>query len=212
MTELAQEKLQPPRLALVIGSGAVKCAAALGLWKVLAREGLQVDLLVGCSGGSLFAASMALGYDLERCIALTQQLWDRQVTAKRDWESLLRAVFPGTFHFDQRFGMISDRPMRERLEAIFGALTFSDAQTPLMVAATDFQSGEQVVLDSGSLVDALRASIAIPMIFPPWEIGGRLLVDGAVSDPLPVDVAIREGAELIVAMGFDLPVRHRLRS
>jgi NTE family protein len=209
---LGQEKLPVSRLALVIGSGAVKCAASLGLWKVLAREGLQVDLLVGCSGGSLFAAAMALGYDLERSTNLTRQLWDRQVTDRRDWESLLRMVFPRSLHFDERFGMISDRPMRARLEDVFGALTFADARTPFRVVATDFNNGEQVVLDSGMLVDALRASIAIPYIWQPWPIGGRLLVDGSLSNPLPIDVAIKEGAGIILAMGFESPYPHKVNS
>ena len=68
------------RVALVIGSGAVKCAAALGLWKVLSREGIPLDLFVGCSGGSLFAATMALGFTVDECIETTRRLWNRKVT------------------------------------------------------------------------------------------------------------------------------------
>ena len=61
------------RVALVIGAGSVKCAAALGLWKVLKREGIAVDMVVGCSGGSLYAAAMALGYDAEETEAMTRR-------------------------------------------------------------------------------------------------------------------------------------------
>ena len=64
--------------------------------------------------------------------------------------------------------------------------------------------GEKVALSEGSLFDAIRASLAIPIIFPPWEVDGRLLIDGAVSDPLPIDVAIQDGADIIIAMGFPL--------
>jgi len=69
-----------------------------------------------------------------------------------------------------------------------------------------------VVHSSGRLTDAIRASLSIPMLYPPYDLDGRLLVDGAVADPLPVDVAIKEGADIILAMGFDLPTRARMRS
>jgi NTE family protein len=78
--------------------------------------------------------------------------------------------------------------------------------------ATDLNSGEAVVLSDGRIMDAIRASIAIPMIFPPHEVNGRLLTDGAVSNPLPIDVAIQEGCDIILAMGFELPYRKRMRS
>ena len=82
----------------------------------------------------------------------------------------------------------------------------------LHIVSTDLYTGETVVHSSGPILDAVRASVAIPMIVPPWSIGERLLVDGAVSDPLPVDVAIKQGGEVIVAMGFELPTRPRMRS
>jgi NTE family protein len=199
-------------VALVIGSGAVKCAAALGLWKVLSREGIPLDLIVGCSGGSLFAATMALGWTVDECIDTTRRLWNRTVTEKRHWPSLLRAALPQLFKFDERFGMVDDAPMLRGLEAAFGDKTFADARTPLRVVATDFRDGEQVVLAGGRLVDALRASTSIPYIWPPWPIGDRLLVDGSLVDPMPVDVAIKEGAQIILAVGFESPYPRRVRS
>jgi NTE family protein len=73
-------------------------------------------------------------------------------------------------------------------------------------------TGESVVITKGSVMDAIRASIAIPMVFPPHDLDGRLLIDGAVSNPLPVDVAIKEGCTIILAMGFSLAYRKRMRS
>jgi NTE family protein len=64
-----------------------------------------------------------------------------------------------------------------------------------------------VVLSRGLVFDAMRATLAIPMLLPPWEVEGRLLIDGGVCNPLPVDVAIREGAEIILAMGFEDPLQ-----
>jgi NTE family protein len=84
--------------------------------------------------------------------------------------------------------------------------------TRLHLTATDFHTGEQVVLSRGRLVDAIRASIAIPFIFRPWKIDDRLLIDGFMSDPLPVGVAIREGADVIIAMGFESPYQSSIRS
>lgn len=200
------------RLALVIGSGSVKCAAALGLWKVLQQEGIQVDMFVGCSGGSLFATSMALGHDLDECIDTTTRLWNREITEKRHLPSILKALLPGLFKFDERFGMVSDTALLNRLEQVFGGRTFAETRTPLYIIATDFHTGEQVTLAEGRLLDALRASVSIPFIWSPWPVDGRLLIDGGLSDPLPVDVAIREGASIILAMGFDNPQPRRVKS
>ena len=83
---------------------------------------------------------------------------------------------------------------------------------PLKLIATELLTGEKVILTEGKIRDAVRASLAIPIIFPPWEIDGRLMIDGGVSDPLPIDVAIQEGADIIIAMGFSLSYRTRFRS
>lgn len=201
-----------PRVAVVIGSGAVKCAAALGLRKVLEGEGIPIDLLVGCSGGSLYAATMALGVPLDAAIANTRALWNRRITAKRNWRALLGAAMPGVFGFDERFGMVDDGPMLAALRSVFGDTSFADARIPLRILAADFRDGEPVVLAEGRLLDALRASIAIPFIWAPWQVGDRLLMDGSAADPMPVDVAIKDGYEIIIAMGFDTPLPRKVRS
>jgi NTE family protein len=201
-----------PKVALVVGSGAVKCAAALGLWKVLDRQGIDLDMLVGCSGGSLFTALMALGWDAEEAIEKTRLLWNRELTEKRNLASLLSALLPGIFKFDERFGMIDDGAMLAGLKAVFGEKTFADTLLPFYVVATDFHHGEQVTLSQGKLVDALRASVSIPYIWEPWPIGDRLYVDGSLSNPMPVDVAIKEGADIILAMGFESPYPSRVKS
>lgn len=198
------------RLALVIGSGSVKCAAALGLWKVLQREGITLDMVVGCSGGSLYAAGIALGEDVEHFRERTEELWRADVMS--GYASNLRAAMSREVRYTERSGLIDDELVWRRLCRTYGERTFADTTMPLYLAATDFYTGDQVVLKEGRLVDAVRASIAIPMIFPPWEVNGSLLTDGAVSDPLPVDVAIKEGAQIILTMGFELSLRTRMRS
>jgi len=200
------------RVALVIGSGSVKCAAALGLLKVLERESIGIDMVVGCSGGSLYAAMIALGWPAEKGMDATLKLWTREVTARRRCKALLQVLFPKVFGFDENFGLIDDRLIMSRLHDAFGDATFSQAAIPFYVTATDLFNGEQVVLSQGPVVDALRASIAIPYIFPPHRIGERHLVDGYLSDPLPVGIAIREGADVIIAIGFESPHQTRINS
>ncbi len=200
------------RLALVIGSGSVKCAAGLGMYKVLQREGIQVDLAVGCSGGSLIATSIALGYSAAEIEEMMLTVWKRELMSKMYFRSLLRVAMPRWFGFNERFGLIDDRPIMQCLQDVFGGKTFDDALIPLYLTATDFWNGEKVVLHQGPLSDAIRASIAAPVVFRPWLVDGRLLIDGAMSDPLPVDVAIREGAGVIMAMGFESPYHAHLSS
>ena len=201
-----------PRLALVVGSGSVKCAAALGLWKVLDREGIPIDMLVGCSGGSLYTTPMALGFSIEDCIRYTKTLWNKRVTEQRNWPALASLVLPKLFKFGHNFGMISDKRMIENLKMVFGEKTFADTKIPLTIVATDFYTGEQVHLNSGRLRDAIRASVAIPFIWSAYEINGQSLIDGSASNPLPVDVAIKEGADVILAMGFQAPLPSKVRS
>ena len=200
------------RVALVIGAGSVKCAAALGLWKVLKREGIAVDMVVGCSGGSLYAAAMALGYDAEETEAMTLSMWNRDVTKRRDYASVLGALLPKLFRFRGHFGMVHGEPLLLALRKGFGDRTFADTVLPLYVVATELESGQQATLSGGRIVDAVRASIAIPYIWEPWPVDGRLMLDGCLSAPLPVDVAIKEGADVILAMGFESPYPRRIRS
>jgi NTE family protein len=209
---MSVEQKGSKRVALVIGAGSVKCAAALGLWRVLQREGIELDMAIGCSGGSIYTATMALGHDLDECVRLTKELWTADVTRQRDWKSMLGAFLPRVFRFDGGFGMVDDRTMLRRLRHAFGDQTFADASIPLHIVATDLMNGERVVLSEGRIADAVRASIAIPYVWRPWEIGGRQLLDGCLSDPLPVDVAMQEGADVILAMGFQSPYPRSIRS
>jgi len=200
------------RVGLVIGAGSIKCIASLGILKVLEREGIDIDLVVGCSGGSLYASCIALGWDAQTSEQKSKALWTQEITQQRNRRAILEVIFPKLFGFNGRFGLLDDRLIVERIRAAFGAATFADAKIPLYIIATDLMSGDQVVLNEGYLLDAIRASIAIPFIFKPWPIDGRLMVDGGVADPMPVDVAIKEGAEIIIALGFEGPVEKPIDS
>ncbi len=198
------------RIALVIGSGGIKCAAAIGMWRVLQEEGIPIGSVVGCSGGSMYGALIARHADVEEMDAMSRTMWTSDIM--QGYTANLKASKDGSLRFTERSGLVDDSVLNEKLKAVFDGLTFADSRLPLKIVATDMLSGEKVILSDGSLFDAVRASLAIPLIFPPWEVDGRLLIDGAASDPLPIDVAIQDGADLIIAMGFSLDYRARFRS
>lgn len=200
------------RIALVIGSGGVKCAAALGLQQALREEGIEIDLVVGCSGGAIYAAATAMRWSVDQTIDQTMLLWTRDTTSKPRRLALLKAIFPRVFGFSEDFSFRDDHLLNTRLRKGFGEHTFHDTRIPLFITATDFHNGEQVVLSEGLLWEAIRASIAVPFVFAPRLINGRLLMDGFLSDPLPVNVAIQEGAGVILAIGFESPNLRRFTS
>lgn len=198
------------RIALVIGSGGIKCAAAVGLWRVLLEEGIAVDNVVGCSGGSMYAALIANHVDVKVMEEWSKTLWTSDIM--QGYTENLKASKDGSLRFNERSGLVDDSVMNKKLRDIYGEWEFSNLKMPFKVVATDLLSGEKVILSEGGVFDAVRASLAIPIIFPPWEVNGRLLIDGAASDPLPIDVAIQDGADVIIAMGFTLDYRARFRS
>lgn len=198
------------RVALVIGSGAIKCAASIGMFQVLEEENIEVDLVVGCSGGAIYGVGIAAGIPLEEIKNLSDTTWTKDLM--QDYLVNLKASKDGSLKFNERSGLVNDSYLNEKLKSISGGRLFSDLKTPLIVVATDMLDGEPVELMEGDVFSSVRASLAIPMIFPPWEIEGRLLVDGAASNPLPIDVAIRHGADIVLAMGFTIDYRSRFRS
>jgi NTE family protein len=201
------------RVALVIGSGSIKCAAAIGIQNVLTREGIGLDMVVGCSAGAIYAALMAAGHDGATAARMTTRLWTKEVTARRNTGALLRALAPRMLGFTtERFGLRDDSLIVARLRDTFGDMRIEDMKIPLHVTATDFANGELVTLSRGSVADAVRASIALPFAFAPKLVDGRLLIDGFLADPMPVSVAIKQGADVIVAVGFESPYQEEVRS
>lgn len=198
------------RLSVVIGSGGVLCAASLGLVKALSREGIQPGMAVGCSGGSIYAALIALGMNPGEAEQKTLHLFTADVF--EGYTANLKSALSGETRFTETSSLIEDTIMMERFKTAFGGSTFADTRIPLYIVATELYTGERVIISTGKIVDAVRASVAIPMIFSPWKIGDQLLVDGAVCDPLPIDVAIQQGSDVIAAVGFEMPARKRMNS
>jgi len=190
----------PPHIALVLGSGGVRSVAAVGIAEVLAAEGLKPDLIVGCSSGALFGATIALGMSSRDALEAATSLWSADLTQQHRWRAFAQLLAPRWFGFDAGFSLRDDRRIAQRITRAFGDHRLEDLPTPLRGVATEARSGERVVLRHGPLSQALRASVAVPMLFPSVEVDGRRLVDGVVSDPLPVAVA--DDAALVLTLGF----------
>jgi len=197
---LATQPARMYRLAFVLGSGGVRSIAALGIASRLAREGIRPDLVVGCSSGALFGAQIARGMHGEDAVRLATTLWSAELTQQRRWRSYLQLIAPKLAGFGAGFALRDDRLIAERITNAFGDVRLEQLPTPLRVAATDAATGEPVVLTQGRLVDALRASMAVPILFPSVAIDGRRLVDGVLSDPLPIAAAA--DARVVVSLGF----------
>jgi NTE family protein len=208
---LAERSPRAPRVGVVIGSGSIKCASALGLLRVLQRERIAVHLAVGCSAGGLYASALALGWDLEETERRSHEMW-QGLFARVHYGAIFKGLFPRLFPWKEPGGILDEARLESVLDSLYGETTFRAARIPLHLVATDLATGESVVMSEGRLQDAVRASVAIPVLLSPWKVGGRLLFDGGASDPLPVSVAIREGCDIILAMGFENPLNERVAS
>lgn len=196
------------RFAIVLGSGGVRSIAALGMVEVLTREGLRPDLVVGCSAGAMFGALIAAGHGAEEAVRIATTLWSAEVTKQRRWRAIPQMLWPRLGRFDADFALRDDRLVMQRLQQAFGDVQIEALPLVLRVTTTDAATGDRVVLRSGSLVQALRASIALPFMFKPVHIGGRRLIDGFVADPLPVSAA--PDAHALLALGFQSPMPYRV--
>ncbi|MEI6667484.1 MAG: patatin-like phospholipase family protein [Acidobacteriota bacterium] len=197
-----------PQFALVLGGGGVRSIVALGLFEVLQQEGLQPDLIVGCSAGAMFGALMASGHSAHEAVSLAARLWSPDVTRRRRLRAISQMLMPKLCGFNEEFGLRDDALVMQRLNQAFGATRIEELPTALRVVATDTATGDCVSLSRGSLVQALRASIAMPFLFSPVTIDGRRLMDGFASNPLPLSVAADAAA--VVALGFDAPMPRRV--
>jgi NTE family protein len=201
-----------PKIALVLGAGGLRCVSAFGALTVLQREGIGIDLVVACSGGAAVGYWIAAGgTDIPKGIARYTEGMSHSF-GSFSYRQALRAVFARWLGHDPRFGLMKDRSFNEYARREMQGVRFEDLKIPLHLLAADIHSGEQVVLSRGPVFDAMRASLAIPLVLPPWQVDGRWLVDGGICNPLPVDVAMREGANVILAMGFEDPLQPEIDS
>lgn len=188
-------------VALVLGAGGAASAAGVGAYRALTQAGIAVELVVGSSSGGVVAAALALGWAPETVEAVLRKLWVPAVARGARLRAALRLALP-RLRAEPGFALVEGSRLDERISRAFGDARFDQVQVPLMIVATDLATGERVVLDAGSVASAVRASMAVPLLFPPLQADGRLLVDGALADPLPVLTAVGRGARAVVALAF----------
>jgi len=177
------------RIGLALGGGGARGLAHIGILKVLQREQIPIAAIAGTSMGGIVGALYAAGKSLEEIEA----------------EALKRGDIGQIFKLiDLRFmgsALLKGNRIRKLLAEMLGAdATFADLRLPFAVVAADYNSGREVVLKAGKLVDAVRATMSVPGVFEPVEIEGYQLVDGGVLDNVPVGVARELGADKVIAV------------
>jgi NTE family protein len=172
------------RVGLALGGGAVRGLAHLGVLAVLEREGIPIDCVAGSSAGAFIGSLYCAGLDSQHLIEIARQI---------GWRNLARPTVSGR-------GLFSFSRLERWVTALVGDLDFAQLEKPFAAVATDLETGESVVLREGRLAPAVRASCSIPGIVPPMELGGRTLVDGGISDNLPVAAARALGADYVIGV------------
>ncbi|MCB1109544.1 MAG: patatin-like phospholipase family protein [Chlamydiia bacterium] len=186
---------EPVKVALVLGGGGSKGLAHVGVLYELEQAGIHPDLIVGCSAGAIIGA-----------------LYADQPHVKR-LENLLirlrRSDLMDFSLFSSPFGVVKGLLLRGFLKENLEARTFDQLQIPFIAVATDLSTGELIELGGGELIPAIHASAAVPGVFNPVKYLGRYLVDGGAANPIPVDVAKKYKARVVIAIdvGEDLSSR-----
>ncbi|RKZ92808.1 MAG: hypothetical protein DRQ40_08325 [Gammaproteobacteria bacterium] len=174
-------------VGLVLGCGSSRGWAHIGAIEALEEAKIPIDFIVGCSVGSYIGAIYAAG-SIKSLKKFVLKMDGKKVFSYFDF------VLP-------RSGLLDGTKRLRELYAIHTeAQNFSELNIPVMMVATDLERGQKVVLKSGKILDALRASMSMPGLFAPARVNDRWLVDGGLVDPVPVSVARAMGADLVIAV------------
>lgn len=190
------------RITAVLSGGGAKAAAHVGALRALHAAGLVPTCYVGTSMGAVIASGLAAGASHAEVEARLLSVRNREVF-RFDRRALVMGMFARS--------LLRPEPFRLALERLLPVASFSELRLPLSVTATDLDSGELLVFGAGGeevpLLDALCASCALPLYFPPFLLDGRRLADGGLRAVVPLEVAARFPADLVVAIdvgsGFD---------
>jgi NTE family protein len=186
------------KIGLALSGGAARGMAHIGVLRALRHAGIPIHLIAGTSAGAVIGAAYAWNQDVAAITkAALDPRWKRMAP-------LLDPSFPRT-------GFIKGKKIKDLLASYIGSdIKFSDLTIPFACVATDIETGEEIVIDSGSVVDALRASISIPGIFTIVPRQGRYLVDGGLTTPVPVETVRLMGADFVIAVNVNPDVADRL--
>ena len=212
-----------PRIGLVLAGGGAKGAAHIGVIRVLDQLHIPVDCVVGTSMGALVGATFASGVsanELERAVLAID--WKRTVggQGRRDRMPIRRKLSTLTYSNPLEVGVQSsgvrlpsgliasqeiEQSIRTLVQSARYTHNFDDLPIPFRAVATDMVEGDMVVLDGGDLAEAMRASMAMPGVFSPVTIDGKLLSDGGITRNLPVDIARKLCGDVVIAVWMSSP-------
>lgn len=213
---MAQDSLRRPKIGLVLSGGGAKGLAHVGVLKVLEEQGIKVDYIGGTSMGAIIGGLYASGYNASQIDsifkstdfdALLQDYLPR--AAKNFYGKRSDELYALTLPFDDfkigipraySKGLYNFNLMSRLLHPVRHVSDFNQLPIPFFCIATDIENGQQVLLNHGYLPMAIRASSALPSLFNPVELEGRLLVDGGVSNNYPIDELRKMGADIIIGV------------
>lgn len=180
-----------PKIGLALGSGAFRGFAHVGVFKFLEKRGLRIDYLTGSSIGAWAAAHYAI-------FGSAAKMEEAVISEPGKSLSLL-------FDFSLTGGLIKGNRVANFLERSLGRRDFSSLATPLKIVTTDLVSGRPFVFSAGDVAKAVRASTSVPLVFKPEKHERYLLVDGALSDPVPAALVRGMGAEVVIGVNLYHP-------
>jgi len=176
------------KIGLALSGGGARGLAHIGVIKALIESGMPIDYIAGTSMGAVVGGWYAVSGEIE---SLEKKML---VVRHKD-------VFPMRKVLMKRQGIvIKGESVHKIIEENFGSRKIEDCPIPFSAIATDVKNGDEVVLKKGGLAEALKASIAIPLIFDPVSVADRLLMDGGASNPVPADTAREMGADYVIAV------------
>lgn len=222
----AEERVEPDRskIGLVLSGGGARGAAHAGVIKVLHELQIPIDYIAGVSMGAVIGGLYAAGVGPDELVELTRSSdWidfytdrppraSRSFRRKSDGDNFLIDFDVGLGNDGLRFpqgiiqGQKFELALRRWLEPVASISKFDRLPIPFRAIATDIANGDMVVLDSGDLPSAIRASISVPGVFIPVEIDGRVLVDGGIANNLPIDIVREMGADILIVVNVGFPL------
>ena len=212
-----------PRIGLVLGGGGAKGAAHVGVLDVLDELRIPVDCIVGTSMGALVGGTYASGMSADELEAAVRSIsWQEAIarSGMRTQMPMRRKLAGNNYSNSLEFGVRDGRliapsgfintqnvdlTIQYLVGRSRGVTQFDQLPIPFRAVATDMQTGEMVVLDRGDLALALRASMAVPGVFSPVSIDGRILGDGGLTRNVPVDIARQTCADVVIAVAVPNP-------